>query len=472
MILRNRFSRYLVTRYLEKCIVFIFVFLGLGGGLDVVGQEKITIEMCQQWALENYPAIKGHGLLEKAKKYTLSNISRVYMPEFGLTGSASWQSEKTKLELDMPEDLNVGFDLNAIASKLPVSMTLPTVTVPVSIPDMTFKVSDQDRYGVALSLRQALWAGGRVKAGKEMARAEIDMMHADLDAQLYAIKDKVMQLYFGLLTIAGREKQLERADEIIDRLRERAEVALKEGVIYETDLDVIDVEKIKYQQLRMELDAKREACLKVLSSLTGRSLSKDTELEMPDMQVNLDDREVKRPELNYMAQKMKRLDADMRMVSAENMPKLGLFATGGYGKTGLNTFNSDFRAFFVGGIMLSWNFGKLYTLGNDRKLIRVQQESVELQKESFLFNTRMELIQKDAEIKKLQRMVESDEKVICLRESIRKASEVKYINGVYTISELIADVNQALIAQQEKLLREIELEMTIYSRMITRGGNF
>lgn len=84
----------------------------------------------------------------------------------------------------------------------------------------------------------------------------------------------------------------------------------------------------------------------------------------------------------------------------------------------------------------------------------------------------MELIQKDAEIKKLQRMVESDEKVICLRESIRKASEVKYINGVYTISELIADVNQALIAQQEKLLREIELEMTIYSRMITRGGNF
>ncbi|MFR5656498.1 MAG: hypothetical protein ACLUDU_00210 [Butyricimonas faecihominis] len=33
-------------------------------------------------------------------------------------------------------------------------------------------------------------------------------------------------------------------------------------------------------------------------------------------------------------------------------------------------------------------------------------------------------------------------------------------------------MNQALIAQQEKLLREIELEMTIYSRMITREGIF
>lgn len=41
--------------------------------------------------------------------------------------------------------------------------------------------------------------------------------------------------------------------------------------------------------------------------------------------------------------------------------------------------------------------------------------------------------------------------------------------GVYTISELITDVNQALIAQQEKLLREVELKMMIYSKKITLG---
>lgn len=84
------------------------------------------------------------------------------------------------------------------------------------------------------------------------------MMHAGLDAQLYEIKDKVKELYFGLLMIEGKEKQLDRADEILDSLRVRAEVALKEGVVYETDLDVIEVERIKYRQLRMELEAKRE----------------------------------------------------------------------------------------------------------------------------------------------------------------------------------------------------------------------
>lgn len=262
---------------------------------------------------------------------------------------------------------------------------------------------------------------------------------------------------------------MNRADEILDSLRSRAMVALKEGVIFETDLDVIDVERIKYRQLRVELEAKREACLQVLSTLTNRRFSRDTRLRVPGADVAPGVEEIKRPELSYLDRKIKRLDADLKMQNAENMPKLGLFAMGGYGKSGLNTFDSDFKPYFVGGIMLSWNFGKLNTLKNDRKLIKIQQESVMNQQESFIFNTHMEVLMQDAEIKKLRALVESDEEAVRLRESIREASEVKYANGVYTISELITDVNQALIAQQEKVLREIELKMMIYSKRLTIG---
>lgn len=429
-------------------------------------ESEITIEDCQRWAMENYPAIRQHGLLEQAREYTLSNISRVYMPEFSLSGVASWQSEKMELDLKMPDKVDISVDLNEMVQQ---GGNLPVMNVPVSIPRMTIPVSDRDRYNMSLSLKQALWTGGRMKAGKEMAKREIDMMHAGLDAQLYEIRDKVKQLYFGLLTIEGREKQLNRADEILDKLRVRAEVALKEGVIYETDLDVIDVERIKYKQMRMELDAKREACLNVLSTLIHRPLSKETVLQMPSIEAGWGNGEIKRPELKYLDSKIKRLDADLKMQNAENMPKLGLFAMGGYGKSGLNTFDSDFKPYFIGGVMLSWNFGKLNTLRNDRKLIKVQQESVRNQQESFIFNTKMEVLMQDAEIKKLRGLVESDEEAVRLRESIRQASEVKYANGVYTISELITDVNQALIARQEKVLREVELQMMMYSKKITLG---
>ncbi|WP_231932302.1 MULTISPECIES: TolC family protein [Butyricimonas] len=430
-------------------------------------ERRITIEECQQWAMDNYPAIRQHSLLEQSREYTLSNISRVYMPEFSFSGVASWQSEKMELDLKMPDRVNVSVDLNEVAQRQ--DLDLPTVNAPVAIPPMTIPVSDRDRYSASLSLKQALWTGGRMKAGKEIANREIDMMHAGLDVQLYEIKDRVKQLYFGLLTIEGREKQLDRADEILDSLRVRAEVALKEGVIYETDLDVIDVERIKYEQSRVELEAKREACLNVLSTLIGRPLSKETELQVPLVEVPGGNEEVKRPELSYLDSKIKRLDADLKMQNAEIMPKIGLFAMGGYGKSGLNTFDSDFKPYFIGGVMVSWNFGKLNTRGNDRKLIQVQQESVRNQRESFIFNTKMEVLMQDSEIRKLQELLKSDEETVRLRESIRKASEVKYANGVYTISELIADVNQALIARQEKVLREVELKMMVYTKRLTIG---
>ena len=79
------------------------------------------------------------------------------------------------------------------------------------------------------------------------------------------------------------------------------------------------------------------------------------------------------------------------------------------------------------------------------------------------------MLMQDAEIKKLRELVKGDEEMVRLRESIRQVSEVKYANGVCTISELIMDVNQALIARQEKALREIELGMMIYTKKITMG---
>lgn len=105
----------------------------------------------------------------------------------------------------------------------------------------------------------------------------------------------------------------------------------------------------------------------------------------------------------------------------------------------------------------------------DLDWVRAHTVIILVEQESFIFNTRMEALMQDSEIRKLREMVESDERVVDLREAIRQASEVKYANGVYTISELITDVNQALIAQQEKLLREVELKMMIYSKKITLG---
>ena len=92
-----------------------------------------------------------------------------------------------------------------------------------------------------------------------------------------------------------------------------------------------------------------------------------------------------------------------------------------------------------------------------------------MEKESFLFNTRTELVNYSQDVERLKKQLETDAEIVRLRENIMNASQVKYDNGVYTIAELIADVNAAHIARQEQVIREIELQMALYTCDIVAG---
>lgn len=58
---------------------------------------QITLEECQRKTRENYPLVRQYGLIEKTKEYNLANASKGYLPQFTLSGKASWQSEVTEL---------------------------------------------------------------------------------------------------------------------------------------------------------------------------------------------------------------------------------------------------------------------------------------------------------------------------------------------------------------------------------------
>ena len=87
-----------------KLIGFI-CFVWLFGSLSLVtkGQEVITLDQCQELARENYPALIRYGIIEKTKEYTIANANRAYLPQGGFSAQASWQSDVTKINLDLPE---------------------------------------------------------------------------------------------------------------------------------------------------------------------------------------------------------------------------------------------------------------------------------------------------------------------------------------------------------------------------------
>lgn len=433
------------------------LLLAAGYGGRAWGQ-RITIEQCQQWALENYPMILQHGLIDKAKEYSIQNLNRTYLPQFSLSGTAGWSDG-----IDMPTSMDVTFDLGDVGGTGTSSKY--TFPVEVDLPDV-----GKDFYSATLGLQQVIWAGGRVKAGKKIAEAETDMLHKGLDAQLYAIKGKIKDLFFGILIIDGRIKQLKEADEIFASVRKRVEIALKEGVVFPADLDAVDVERLKYKQQRQDLEVRLEGFLQMLSRFIHRPIASADELQMPEMKFERNGEEIARPELAYMDFKKKRYAAELDMINAENMPKLGFYVGGGFSRGGFDMDgDKDFEPSIMGLVRFSWDFGKLYTTKNEKRLVRLKQEGVDLERESFLFNTRTELVQHGKEVERLRKQLADDAEIVRLRESIMKSSQVKYDNGVYTISELIGDINAANIARQEQLIREIELRMALYTCDIVAG---
>lgn len=422
----------------------------------------VTIEQCQQWARENYPLVRQFGLVEHAREYNLANASRNYLPQLSFEGKASWQSEALKIPLEIPSQVMVKVpqDVPGMGGK----------EIPVELPGVKLPESSQDQYVATLKATQVLWDGGRIGAAKKAIRAEADVALEGIETKLYELRSKINDLFFGVLLIDGRLAQLTLADSTLAEVYQRVNTALLNGMANPSDLDAVEVEQLKYKQQRVELESRRTAYLDVLAAFIHRPLKTSMVLKRPDESGTFFKGDsIYRPELRYLNRKKDRLSAEYAMTLAENRPKLGLFAVGGYGNPGLNLLSDRFSSFFLGGVSLTWNFGTWYTLKNDKRIIQTKREGVDVECESFLFNTRMELIQNDAEMKRLRRLIVDDEKIVCLRENIKNASVVKYENGVCTMAELIGDIHAESIARQEKLVREIEYLMTLYARGIIMG---
>ena len=148
-------------------------------------------------------------------------------------------------------------------------------------------------------------------------------------------------------------------------------------------------------------------------------------------------------------------------------PRFGLFVQGAYGNPGLNMLKDDFSAYYVAGVRMSWNFGSLYTLRNDRKLIDNNRRKLETSRDVFLFNTNLQSTQQSSAIQSMRRQMVDDDEIIRLRVNIRKAAEAKVENGTLTVTDMLREITAENLARQTKALHEVQLLMNIWNLKYT-----
>lgn len=400
---------------------FLFVY-------EVYGQ--ITLEHCLRKAQENYPLMQQYDLIQQAKEYNLDNASKGYLPQFALSAKATYQSEVTEL--------------------------------PVSIPGVNIKALPKEQYQVMLELRQNLWDGGEICKAKAGMKAASEVDRERLAVDMYTLNERVDQLYFGTLLLGEQLNQNQLLQDDLERNLKQIAAYVTNGVANQSDLDAVQVNLLDARQKRIELTATRVAYLQMLSLMIGEELSPDVTLIKPlDTGGRLNEQQILRPELNWFAAQERGLQVQKEALVVRSLPHLGLFIQGAYGNPGLNMLKNESSPFYIAGVRLSWNFGSLYTLRNDKRLIETNRLQVQNNQEVFLFNTQLQVTQQNNAIASMRKQMQDDDEIIRLRTNIRQAAEVKVANGTLTVTEMLREITAENMARQTKALHEIQLLMNI-----------
>ena len=119
---------------------------------------------------------------------------------------------------------------------------------------------------------------------------------------------------------------------------------------------------------------------------------------------------------------------------------------------------------------MNWSLSGFYTSNKEKKLLVFNQNSLDIQKETFLFNTNLIVKQQLNEITKIEELINTDVEIIALRESVKTTAQSQLTNGVITTNDYLTYVNAEDQARQNLLLHQTQLLMVLYNNQTTTGN--
>lgn len=403
--------------------------------MPIASAQSLTLAHCYTLARDNYPVVKQLALIEKTRDYTVSNAAKGTLPQLSVGGQATYQSAVTSLPLEIP------------------GMKVPTVS--------------KDQYKIFGEVSQSLTDGPIVSQQKELARANAATQSRQVEVELYKLRERIHQLFFGLLLLDAQIQQTELLKNDIRVGLNKTQAAMANGTALKSNADILNAELLRVDQRSIELHANRQGYGDMLALLIGQPVDESTVLETPpapDLSP-----EISRPELALFEVQQQGFDVQSRLLSTRINPRLSVFAQGGYGRPALNMLSNTFDFYALGGVRVNWNLGAFYTLKNDRELLAINRNIVDIQRETFLLNTQISLKQQSRELGKYQALIDTDTRMIALREQVKTTANTQLEFGTLTVNDYLTYLNAEDQARQNLLVHQIQLLMAQYGYAYLNG---
>lgn len=420
----------MITRYLLAILLPLSVSLGLAA--------QVTIEQCVNLAQENYPLIKKYDLLNSLNEINLSDINKSWLPQISVYAQGNVQNATPSFPDRLSGMLKqMGTDISGL---------------------------NEWQYKIGADLNQTIWDGGSSKARREIERTQHAEKQAALDVQLYAVKERVENLFFGILLIDEQAKQIKASIDLLQDNLQKLRSMLKNGIAMQCDADMVEAQYLATSQQLIQARSMAESYRRLLEIYIGESLA-GRELIMPDAVIP-GDLVPNRPEQKLFNAQLLANDALRNNITSSIMPQIGLFAQAYYGYPGYDYFenmmnrNPSFN--ILAGVKISWNIGAFYTKKNSNQKLKLAAGEISADRETFLFNTSLETQSQVDNINELKAVIKEDGRIVELRANVRRAAESQLDNGTIDATALLTKITDEKQARLNAAYHEIQLLQSIY----------
>lgn len=421
----------------------LYLLLALSLFVCVQMSAQVTLEECIALAEENYPIISKYDLLEQTKEVNLSNINKGWLPQINVYGQGTVQNDTPSL----PESL--------------INIINQTGTNIAGL--------NEWQYRIGADISQNIWDGGTSKVHRKIERAEDAERQAAIDVQLYAVRERVEDLYFGILLMDAQIEQVKNMQLLLQSNLDKLRIMQSNGTAMQSDVDMVEAEYLGTVQQLTQAESASQSYRNVLGLFMGKSIV-GQKLVKPEAFIP-QDLMPSRPELKYFEKQLQTNEARNASITANMMPKIGLFAQLYYGYTGFDYFenmmnrNPSFN--ILAGVKLSWNIGALYNKKNDRMKLKLSSDNINVERDIFLFNINLQSRSQLDHIDELKAVIKNNDRIVELRTNVRKAAESQLDNGVIDATALLTKLTDEKQARLIAAYHEIQLLQSIYELKYT-----
>jgi outer membrane protein TolC len=420
-----------------KRFTFFLLFLFVPG--IIISQETLSLKECLTSIDKNHPLSGRKSLIEKQHRLNQSNIQANRYPQIQLNGQATYQSEVTEINVEIPP---------------PVSIDFPSV--------------NKDQYKITTDINQLIYSGGKVSLNQEAEALSKNQSLIDHKQEILRLKEQVAGLYFQALILKQRQHLLRNQKSILQSKQKQIQSAIKHGAALELNGAELKSEIIKLKQQIAEVKSGIQSVYSSLAFLTGLDLNNDS-LATPDLEQDISPQLKDRTEYQQMEVLTDKMEVQKSLTKSNYYPSVYAFGQAGYGQPGLNMFSDEFSGFYIVGAKLSWTPFDWNSRKRNIEILKARQEEIKLRKQSLKKSFHSEINNIRQKINELQYKLDTDREIISLKAQIMKMKSTQLDNGTINSAEYIKAVKNFSNAQLKKNIHKIELQKSYFNLKLKSG---